>query len=98
MYIDVNIYDLILLKNSKPADTILCNDTGLLQNNHKEDKMFKNEEGFSLLELSVAAGIAVVLAATAVVAISGQTAKASDGASAVTADNGEVEDALAAAH
>lgn len=59
--------------------------------------MFKNEEGFSLLELSVAAGIAVTLAAVAVVAISGQNAKASGAAADVNADNSAVAAAVDAA-
>lgn len=42
--------------------------------------MFKNENGFSLVELAIAAGLAVALAATAVTVLSGTTATLSSNA------------------
>ena len=42
--------------------------------------MFKNESGFSLVELAIAAGLAVALAATAVTILSGTTATLSSNA------------------
>lgn len=42
--------------------------------------MFKNENGFSLVELAIAAGLAVALAATAVTILSGTTASLSSNA------------------
>ena len=42
--------------------------------------MFKNENGFSLVELAIAAGLAVALAATAVTVLSGTTASLSSNA------------------
>ena len=58
--------------------------------------MFKNEEGFSLLELSVAAAVAVIIAGAGYIAISGQSAAASNAVSSYEADNTEFGDALAA--
>lgn len=56
--------------------------------------MFKNEEGFSLLELSVAAAVAIIVAGAGYIAISGQSDAASNAVSAVNADNDEFDTAL----
>lgn len=58
--------------------------------------MFKNEEGFSLLELSVAAAVAVIIAGAGYIAISGQSAAATSAVSASDADVTEFGNALAA--
>lgn len=49
--------------------------------------MFKEEKGFSLVELAIAAGLAVALAATAVTVLSGTTASLSNNAAGAAADS-----------
>lgn len=49
--------------------------------------MFKEEKGFSLVELAIAAGLAVALAATAVTVLSGTTASLSNNAAGAANDS-----------
>lgn len=56
--------------------------------------MFKNEEGFSLLELSVAAAVAVIIAGAGYIAISGQSTAATDAVASSDADVTEFNTAL----
>lgn len=58
--------------------------------------MFKNEEGFSLLELSVAAAVAVIIAGAGYIAISGQKNAATNAVTASDGDVTEFNNALAA--